>query len=92
MSEETVVKFTVDADQAGTRLDMLVTERLGESRSHCQQIIKEGAVLVNNKVAKCGKIPDGKAETIPMQQRVNIYQCQTTMTNERISYLIGDNE
>lgn len=53
---------------------------------------KEQIAWVNNKVAKCGKIPDGKAETIPMQQRVNIYQCQTKMTNERISYLTGDNE
>ncbi len=58
MSEETVVTFTVDADQAGTRLDMLVTEKLGESRSHCQQIIKERAVLVNNKVAKSNLKPD----------------------------------
>lgn len=52
---------------------------------------KEQIAWVNNKVAKCGKLPDGKSETINAQQQITIYQCQTKMTHERISYLTGNN-
>lgn len=58
MSEVAVVTFIVTLEQAGTRLDMLVTEKLGESRSHCQQLIKEGFVTVNDKVAKSNVKPN----------------------------------
>jgi len=53
---------------------------------------KEQIAWVNDKVAKCGKLSDGKSEAINVQRRVNIYQCQTKMTNERISYLTGNDD
>lgn len=51
---------------------------------------KEQVVWVNNKVAKCGKLPDGESEKDNVQRWVDIYQCQTKMTNERIAYLTGN--
>lgn len=51
---------------------------------------KEQLAWVNDKVAKCGKLSDGKSEALDMQQRVNIYQCQTKMTHDRIAYLTGN--
>jgi len=53
---------------------------------------KEQVSWVNNKVAKCGNIPDRKSATINVQQQVSIYQCQTKMTQERISYLTGNDD
>lgn len=45
---------------------------------------------VQEKVTKCGKLSDIKLDTLNMQQKINIYQCQTKMTNERIAYLSGN--
>ncbi|EOU1337381.1 lysozyme inhibitor LprI family protein [Cronobacter malonaticus] len=53
---------------------------------------KEQLAWVNSKVAKCGKLSDSSSETINIQQRINIYQCQTKMTYERISYLTGNDD
>ena len=53
---------------------------------------KEQIAWVNSKVTKCGKISDAKSEEVNVQQRINIYQCQTKMTNERISYLNGNDD
>lgn len=75
MSEVAVVTFIVTLEQAGTRLDMLVTEKLGESRSHCQQLIKEGFVTVNDKVAKSNVKPnegDVVVITVPAPKETEI--------------------
>ncbi|PVZ82390.1 hypothetical protein C9426_30085 [Serratia sp. S1B] len=45
---------------------------------------------VNEKVLKCGKLSDTKLDTISVQQKINIYQCQAKMTDERINYLVGN--
>lgn len=52
---------------------------------------KEQLAWVNDKVKKCGKISDAASEAINVNQRTGIYQCQAKMTNERISYLSGNN-
>lgn len=51
---------------------------------------KEQIAWVNNKIAKCGKLSDGKTESANVQQQVNTYRCQAKMTNERIAYLTGN--
>lgn len=45
---------------------------------------------VQDKVEKCGKLSDTKLDTVSSEQKMSIYQCQTKMTNERISYLSGN--
>ncbi len=52
---------------------------------------KEQLAWVNEKVAKCGKLPDAESNNVDMQQRIETYQCQTKMTNERIGFLSGNN-
>ncbi len=52
---------------------------------------KEQLTWVNEKAKQCGKISDASSETIDLNQRIDIYQCQSKMTNERISYLSGRN-
>ena len=52
---------------------------------------KEQLVWVNEKTKKCGKLSDAYSEGINVNQRIGIYQCQAKMTNERISYLSGNN-
>jgi len=52
---------------------------------------KEQIAWVNEKVTKCGKLSDTKLGSVSIQQKINILQCQTTLTNERISYLGGNN-
>ncbi|VEA64670.1 Uncharacterized protein conserved in bacteria [Serratia plymuthica] len=52
---------------------------------------KEQLAWVNDKVKKCGNISDAASEAINVNQRTGIYQCQAKMTNERISYLSGNN-
>lgn len=52
---------------------------------------KEQVAWVNNKAQKCGKLSDASSEAINVNQRIGIYQCQTKMTDERISYLSGNN-
>ncbi|WP_345830744.1 lysozyme inhibitor LprI family protein [Erwinia sp. HDF1-3R] len=51
----------------------------------------EQLTWINDKVKKCGKISDASSETMDVSQRTGIYQCQAKMTNERISYLSGNN-
>lgn len=46
-------EYSFEADIAGVRLDKFVGERCPElSRTHAQQLIKEGLITVNGKVAK----------------------------------------
>ena len=52
---------------------------------------KEQLAWVNDKVKKCGKISDAASETVDVNKRASIYQCQMKMTKERISYLSGNN-
>lgn len=51
---------------------------------------KEQLVWVNEKVAKCGKLPDAESNKVDIKHRIEIYQCQTKMTNDRIAFLSGD--
>lgn len=53
---------------------------------------KEQITWVNEKALKCGKLSDANSTAIPAQKRVEIYQCQTKMTQERISFLGGDRD
>ncbi|MEJ5074339.1 lysozyme inhibitor LprI family protein [Enterobacter ludwigii] len=46
---------------------------------------------VKEKATKCGKISDAMAETNNVATRINILNCQTKMTNERIAFLGGNN-
>ncbi len=52
---------------------------------------KSQQAWVNEKALKCGKLSDADMEITPIQNRINIYDCQTKMTNERIAFLGGDN-
>ncbi|VEB98109.1 Uncharacterized protein conserved in bacteria [Cedecea lapagei] len=52
---------------------------------------KEQMAWINEKVAKCGKLSDTESNNVDMKHRIEIYQCQTKMTNDRIAFLIGDN-
>lgn len=52
---------------------------------------KEQLAWVNQKVVKCGKFSDAESNNIDMKHRIDIYQCQTKMTNERIDFLGGNN-
>ena len=52
---------------------------------------KEQLAWVNEKVKQCGRITDASSEAIKLNQRIDIYQCQTKITNERVSYLSGNN-
>lgn len=51
---------------------------------------KTQVAWVQDKVAKCGKLSDTTLDTVSSEQKMSIYQCQTKMTNERISYLSGN--
>ncbi|EPJ1512390.1 lysozyme inhibitor LprI family protein [Escherichia coli] len=53
---------------------------------------KEQLAWVNSKTSKCGKLSDATSETTNIQHRVDIYQCQTRMTDERISWLTGESD
>lgn len=53
---------------------------------------KEQNIWINEKASKCGKISDASSSTTPLSARIATYTCQTKMTNERISYLGGDEE
>lgn len=46
---------------------------------------------VKDKIVKCGKISDATSNTADITTRVNIFNCQTRMTNERITLLGGGN-
>lgn len=52
---------------------------------------KEQLAWVNEKVTKCGKLSDAESNNVDIKQRIEIYQCQIRMTNERIAFLSGDN-
>ncbi|HAT1616397.1 TPA: DUF1311 domain-containing protein [Raoultella ornithinolytica] len=52
---------------------------------------KEQLAWVNGKVTKCGKLSDAESDNVDMKHRIEIYQCQTKMTNERIDFLSGNN-
>lgn len=52
---------------------------------------KEQQVWVSDKAKKCGMLSDASSEATNVNQRIGIYQCQAKMTNERISYLSGNN-
>lgn len=52
---------------------------------------KEQLAWVNGKVAKCGTLSDAESNSIDMKHRIEIYQCQTKMTNERIDFLSDNN-
>lgn len=45
---------------------------------------------VKDKAVKCGKISDATGNTADIATKVNIFNCQTKMTNERITFLGGD--
>lgn len=53
---------------------------------------KEQVSWVNQKAVKCGNLTDADSSVTPAPQRVAIYKCQSTMTQERISFLGGDRE
>ncbi|HEJ0335088.1 TPA: DUF1311 domain-containing protein [Klebsiella aerogenes] len=52
---------------------------------------KEQLAWVNEKVTKCGKLSDAESNNVDIKQRIEIYQCQIRMTNDRIAFLSGDN-
>ncbi|EXU74087.1 lysozyme inhibitor LprI family protein [Erwinia mallotivora] len=52
---------------------------------------KEQVAWVNGKVAKCGKLSDAESNNVDIKHRIEIYQCQIRMTNDRIAFLTGDN-
>jgi Uncharacterized protein conserved in bacteria len=52
---------------------------------------KEQLAWVNEKTTKCGKLSDAESNSVDMKHRIEIYQCQTKMTNERIDFLSGNN-
>lgn len=53
---------------------------------------KEQVAWVNEKAVKCGKLSDANSSTTPAQKRVEIYKCQTEMTQLRFYFLGGDSE
>lgn len=53
---------------------------------------KEQNIWINEKAKKCGKISDASSAATPLATRISIYNCQTTMTDERFRYLGGDEE
>ncbi|WP_339435772.1 lysozyme inhibitor LprI family protein [Pseudomonas sp. EL_65y_Pfl1_R32] len=44
---------------------------------------------IKEKVKKCGKISDATSETKNIQERIDIFKCQTSMTVDRVSLLSG---
>lgn len=46
---------------------------------------------VKDKAVKCGKISDATGNTADLSTKMNIFNCQTKMTNERIDFLGGNN-
>lgn len=52
---------------------------------------KEQLAWVNEKVTKCGRLSDAESNNIDIKHRIEIYQCQIRMTNERVAFLSGDN-
>ena len=52
---------------------------------------KEQLAWVNEKVTKCGKLSDAESNSVDIKHRIEIYQCQIKMTNDRIAFLNGDN-
>ena len=53
MDNINLIKLDVDIDEAGSRLDVYLSNLLQEfSRSRIQQLIKEGCVQVNEKPSK----------------------------------------
>jgi len=71
-----VVSLLVEPEQAGTRLDRYVAESLDVlSRSYAQQLIADGAILVNQqtcKVSQSLRAGDVVTVTIPPPQPVHI--------------------
>lgn len=69
-------RFTVTAKESGTRLDVLLTAHLGVSRSRVQKLIKEGAVVHNDKpaiahtVAYEGDVVDSPAASELVEKKV----------------------
>ncbi|MFZ1875129.1 MAG: lysozyme inhibitor LprI family protein [Chania sp.] len=51
---------------------------------------KSQVAWVGEKAIKCGKLSDAKLDTVSVQQKINTYQCQKKMTDERINYLVGN--
>lgn len=65
MSGEETITLTVDADNAGTRLDKFISENSSLSRSHAAKLAEEKRVLINGKEAvKKIKLADGDVITI----------------------------
>ena len=55
MENEKELKFIVETEETGVRLDQFLVQKLPEiTRSFLQKRIKEGKVLVNGKNAKAG--------------------------------------
>lgn len=53
---------------------------------------KSQGAWVSEKAVKCGKLSNAALSTVAIEQRIKIYQCQTELTKERISYLGGDEQ
>ncbi|MDE5756517.1 MAG: RluA family pseudouridine synthase, partial [Clostridia bacterium] len=51
-----IISYTVDAQDAGQRLDVYLGARSQESRSHIKNLIEKGKVLVNGSAKKAGQI------------------------------------
>lgn len=65
MSGEETITLTVDADNAGTRLDKFISENSNLSRSHAAKLAEEKRILINGKEAvKKIKLADGDIITI----------------------------
>lgn len=53
---------------------------------------KAQGAWVSEKAVKCGKLSDAALSTVAIEKRIKIYQCQKDLTQERISYLGGDEQ
>ncbi|MCE0828744.1 DUF1311 domain-containing protein [Buttiauxella sp. A2-C2_NF] len=76
-------------DEADATLNQ-VWKYLPESARNSMR--KAQGVWVNDKVAKCGKLSDAELLTTAIEQRIKTYQCQTKLTQERITYLGGNDQ
>ena len=65
-----VIYYSVNAQDAGQRLDVYLGSRSQESRSHIKNLIEKGKVLVNGTVKKAGYILKTGEEITLMQEEI----------------------
>lgn len=88
LSQGTLEESKSDYKDADRELNAIWKELPDSARNALK---KEQLTWVNEKAKQCGKLSDASSETMNASQRISIYQCQTKMTNARISYLSGSN-